>query len=177
VLADALAATWHAWIGLVKRGKDPVVVGLAGITYDASRYVKSGRRLGCGPCGRGRVDILDRQTQYRLGLCVLSIDAERKCDPDQSLSLWREQLIEDRRVGPADMAISRLDFGSWLRQLPARKRDVAQLLALGEQTGTVARLLGLTPGAVSQTRTWLHENWRSFQSEPMSGGPQAVDPD
>jgi hypothetical protein len=29
----------------------------------------------------------------------------------------------------------------------------------------VASLLGVTPGAVSQSRTWLAESWKKFQTE------------
>jgi hypothetical protein len=78
-------------------------------------------------------------------------------------------LIEDRRASPADLAASRIDFADWLRQLPARKRSMAELLASGEQTGSVARLLGVSSAAVSQSRIWLHENWRSFQRESETG--------
>ena len=167
-LAEALAATWHAWIGLVQRGQDPLAVGPTGIAHNAARYVRAGRRLGCGPCGRSRVDILDHRTQYRLGLSVVSLDSDRRSASETASRACRERLIEDRRAGPAETAASRIDLADWLGQLPARKRDVAQLLAFGEQTGSVARLLGVTSGAVRQTRTWLHENWRAFQSEPMS---------
>src|SRR5262249_4191302 len=151
-IADALAATWHAWIGLVQRGQDPIEVGLTGIARNAARYVKAGRRLGCGSCGRGHVDILDYRTQYRLGIRVVSIDSDSNCDAGTASSAWRERLIEDRRAGPADIAASRIDIAEWLGQLPARKRDMAQLLALGEETGSVARLLGVTASAVSQSR-------------------------
>jgi len=168
VLDDALAACWHAWIGIVRRGQDPILVGISAICFNASRYVKAGRRLGCGSSGRSRIDILDRQVQARFGLHVASLDRDNRWNKGAAADAWRERLIEDRRAGPAATAASRIDFADWLRQLPARKRSMAQLLASGEQTGSVARLLGVTSGAVSQTRTWLLENWRSFQAEANS---------
>jgi hypothetical protein len=106
--------------------------------------------------------------QARFGLHVASLDRDNRWNKGAAADAWRERLIEDRRAGPAATAASRIDFADWLRQLPARKRSMAQLLASGEQTGSVARLLGVTAGAVSQTRTWLLENWRSFQAEANS---------
>ena len=166
-LEDALAACWHAWVGLVRRGQDPVVVGPTGIAYYAARYTKAGRRLGCGPCGRSHVDIFDRRTQHRLGLRIVSVDHDGRWDLGTGSDAWRERLIEDRRAGPADTAAIRIDVADWLDRLPPRKRTVPQVLALGEATVPRHEALGVTPGAVSQTRAWLHENWQSFQ-EPMT---------
>jgi hypothetical protein len=78
---------------------------------------------------------------------------------------WREWLAEDNRVSPADEAAFRLDFRAWMDGLPGRKRRIAELLALGHETGAVAALLGVTPSAVSQSRTWLARSWRRFQGE------------
>ena len=79
-IADAIAACWHAWVGLVQRGQDPVAVGLTGIAFNGFRYVKAGRKLGCGTCGRSHVDIFDRRTQHRLGLQVVSFDGDCRSD-------------------------------------------------------------------------------------------------
>ena len=46
---------------------------------------------------------------------------------------------------------------------------MAELLAQGHETGVVARMLGVTPGAVSQARTWLSASWERFQGEPAAG--------
>ena len=40
---NALVACWLAWIGIMRRGQDPIVVGVAGITYNASRYDNASR--------------------------------------------------------------------------------------------------------------------------------------
>src|SRR5205807_932041 len=45
-LAEAIAAAWSAWVGLLRKGKDPVQVGVHGIASNAIRYVRNGRRLG-----------------------------------------------------------------------------------------------------------------------------------
>ena len=51
-VAEATAAAWSAWAGLLSRGKDPVEVGVHAIARNAVRYVKSGRKLGNPTCGR-----------------------------------------------------------------------------------------------------------------------------
>src|SRR3954462_15816753 len=69
-IADARSAAWAAWYGLLRRGKDPMAVGPTGIAYNATRYVKGGRKLGCGATGRSAIDIYDR----RAGLTLVSLD-------------------------------------------------------------------------------------------------------
>jgi hypothetical protein len=63
-------------------------------------------------------------------------------------------------------------------ELPERKRQMAELLAEGHETGVVARMLGVTPAAVSQSRAWLESSWRAFQNEPVPAqaapGPRPV---
>ena len=132
-LDDALGACWHAWVGLVRRGQDPVVVGPTGIAYYASRYVKAGRRLGCGPCGRSHVDIFECRTQHRLGLRLVSVDHDGRGNLGTGADAWRERLIEDRRAGPADTAAIRLDVAAWLDRLPPRKRTVCKCWPLVRQ--------------------------------------------
>jgi hypothetical protein len=56
-LAEARAAAWSSWAGLLRRGKDPIEVGVNGIANNAVRYVKSGRKLGNPTCGRGSWDV------------------------------------------------------------------------------------------------------------------------
>lgn len=70
---------------------------------------------------------------------------------------------------PADIAAFRIDFTAWLDSLPLRHRMVAELLAVGNTTGEVARLLGCSPGNVSQFRVKLMESWREFVNEATEG--------
>jgi hypothetical protein len=165
-IAETQAAAWHAWHGLVARGQDPVAVGVTGITYNACRYVRNGRRLGTGSCGRGVMDVYHRKAQAACGFTILSVDSgdEISARPTTG-SHWRQWLAADSRVGPAAIAAFRLDFSVWLEELPKRKRQMAELLALGHETGVVARMLGVSAGAVSQTRTWLEASWRAFQGQ------------
>src|SRR4051812_9331727 len=56
-MAEAKAAAWSAWHGLIMRGRDPVEVGVHGIAGNAVRYVKNGRRLGNTHGGRGAMSV------------------------------------------------------------------------------------------------------------------------
>lgn len=47
---------------------------------------------------------------------------------------WQEIVVEDHRVGPAEIAACRIDFASWLKLLPCRLRKIAWTLASGETT-------------------------------------------
>jgi hypothetical protein len=162
-IAEAQACAWKAWHGLVTRGKDPVAVGVSGIAGYAVRHALNGRRLGNRHCGRGARDVYHPRAQLASGFRLVSLDTE--IDPGVSGDSWKEWLAEDNRCSPADEAAFRVDFEAWLAGLPERKRQVARWLAEGHETGLVARWLEVTPAAVSQTRTWLAESWRRFQSQ------------
>ena len=164
-IADARAACWHAWHGLLRRGQDPVAVGPTGIAANAARYVKNGRRLGTGTGGRGSMDVYNKKAQKKLGLKIVSLDRDTETEVDGRSEGWRGWFAEDNRLTPAEEACFRLDFQTWLETLPCRKRRMAELLAEGHGTGEVASLLGVTPPAVSIARTWLEASWRTFQGE------------
>jgi hypothetical protein len=88
---------------------------------------------------------------------------------DREESQWQEIVVEDHRAGPAEIAACRIDFASWLRLLPVRRRKVALTLARGETTSEAAKKFGVTPARVSQLRLWLKESWEGFQGEAEEG--------
>lgn len=165
-LAEARAAAWSAWAGMLAKGRDPVEVGVHGIASNAVRNVRQGRRVGNAHCGRGAMDVYHRKAQAACGFKVVSLDSEAEVPAEPSFrGAWVEWFAGDNRVTPADEACFRLDFAAWLESLPGRKRRVAELLAEGWSTGEVARELGVTPGAISQARTWLAASWQSYQTD------------
>ena len=163
MVANCLAALWAAWHSLARRGKDPVQVGVTGIAARCCLYTRAGRKIGNTSSGRGCLDVLDRRARRRLGLTIVSLDGPAEGEPGPGSGGWRLWLAQDNRTTPAAEAAFRVDFGRWLDLLPARKRQMAELLAEGHETGAVARLLDVTPAAVSQSRTWLEASWRAFQ--------------
>jgi DNA-directed RNA polymerase specialized sigma24 family protein len=164
-VAEAQAAAWSAWHGLLRRGKDPVAVGVCGIANYCVRYVRNGRRIGNRHRGRSAMDVWNPRAQKKSGHALLQLGPGGKVDQGGEREAWRDWIIDDNRTTPADQAIFRLDFATWLGGLPPKKRRVAELLAEGHGTGEVAKLQGISAGAVSQARTWLHVSWRSFQAQ------------
>src|SRR4051812_45697654 len=161
-LAEARAYTWAAWVGLLRRGKDPVAVGVVAIADNCSRAVKNGRSVGSSRSpGRGAMDILHPRARLATGVRVVPLEELAGLPPGG----WRDWLASDDCYGPADEAIFRVDFAAWLACLPEQKRRAAELLAEGLGTGEVAHRLGVTPGAVSQAREWLSRSWRQFRAE------------
>jgi DNA-directed RNA polymerase specialized sigma24 family protein len=161
-VAEATAAAWSAWHGLIGKGKDPLEVGVTGIANNAIRYVRNGRRVGNTSCGPGAMDVF-RKAQKARDFKVVSLDSNDQFIPGSLVGTWKEWLACDHRVGPADAATFRLDFSAWLAGLPERKRRVAELLAEGHEGFVVARLVGIAQSRISQLRGELAENWQAFQ--------------
>jgi len=161
-LAEARAAAWQAWHGLVKRGKDPVEVGVHGIANNAIRTARRSGRNGNWTSGRRTTNVRPAKSRAVRGFHVISLDGGV---PERTGGSWKEWVAADNRTNPADEAAFRIDFAAWLNGLPARKREMAELLAEGHETGVAAKMLGVTPGAVSQTRNWLAESWWAYQEQ------------
>jgi len=152
-VAEARAAAWSAWRGLIRKGKDPLAVGVTGIANNAIRYVRNGRRVGNPSTGgRSVMDVHNKKS----GCTVLALD---------------DWAVGDRRWTPADEAAFRCDMTEWLASLLPRRRSTAILLAEGRGTKEVAELLNLTPAAISQARSWLERSWREYQSGSVVPAP------
>ena len=127
--------------------------------YAVAQY-RSGRRVGV----RANVcDVLSEYAQQRKRFTVERLDRF-----DRRSGSWKEVVVEDRRFTAADVAATRIDFGAWLKSLTKRNRRLAEKLATGESTSTVARLFGISGGRVSQLRRELCDAWRLFQGEPST---------
>jgi len=163
-VAEARAAAWAAWHGLIGRGRDPVAVGVTAIAANACRGVRRGGKLGNPTVGRGAMDVHHPAVRRRLGLRVIAFEEVA----GRSTGTWQDWLAADHRFGPAEEACFRLDFGAWLGGLPGRRRRVAELLAMGYGTGEVARMVGVTPASISQARERLARSWCEFQGEVVA---------
>lgn len=155
-LAEITAHATVAYARLAQHGHVQVASASSLVGY-ALRHLRAGRRVGTptnvrdltSPCcrlrGRPPIDRLDRF--------------------DHSTGAWRDVVIEDRRVGPSETAVARLDLEAWLRSLPAALRRIAEVLATGERPSHVARITGLSPARVSQLRRQLENSWKAFQGD------------
>ena len=167
VIADAQGAAWAAWYGLVRRGKDPLTVGITGIAFNAARFVRAGRQIGRGKPGPA-TDVMSRRAQREHGFALLDLERIEEDEQGMVADNWHHVLMADRRTTPADAACFNLDFRAWRAGLPRLKRVVAERLAEGFSTGEVAKKVRLSCGRVSQIRALLKENWASFQGEPVT---------
>ena len=105
-------------------------------------------------------DVLSPYCQRQKHIVVERLD---KFDDEENA--WVEVVVEDRHVGPAEVAATRLDFAAWLRSLPGRLRRIAKFLANGETTTAAAKKFEVSPGRISQIRQELKQAWQRFQGE------------
>ena len=162
VLAEAIAACWSAWVGLISRGRDPLEVGVCGIANYAVRYVRNGRRIANRSGGRGAMDVYHRKAQRARGFRVLNSGSRDESVDGADVGVWTNSCTS------ADEACFRVDFADWLEALAPRRRKTAELLAAGYGTREVATDVGVTPAAISQARSALYESWLRFQGEERS---------
>ena len=162
ILAEAIAACWSAWVGLLSRGRDPLEVGVCGIANRAALYVRNGRRIANRSGGRGAMDVFHRRAQKARGFRVFNSGGVEETIAEADHGVWTNCCT------PADEACFRVDYAAWLDAMAPRRRRTAELLAAGHGTLEVAREVGVTAAAISQARTALCESWRRFQGERRS---------
>ena len=154
--AEVVANAYVCFARLVELGRESLAFGTPLGTY-AVRQVRAGRRVD----GKLNVrDITSRHCQVTKGARVGRLDHY-----NEEAEEWKEVLVEDRRVGPAAVAATRIDFTDWLRILPARQRRIAKLLATGESTGVTAKRFKVSSGRISQIRGELQKSWEAFQGQ------------
>ena len=157
LIEEVVANSFVAYARLVERGQADRAFP-SPLARFAIAQVRVGRRVG----NHLRVrDVLSHYAQYQNGFQV-----ERLDHFDDEEDCWQEIVVEDKRATPADIAICRIDFSEWLRQLTVRLRKIALALAAGETTKAVAKQFGLSPARISQLREWLKKSWEAFQGGP-----------
>jgi hypothetical protein len=105
------------------------------------------------------MDVYHRRAQKACGFRVINADSGADVVDEADLEVWRNCCT------PADEACFRVDYADWLAAQAPRRRRTAELLAAGHGTLEVARDVGVTPPAISQARTALHQSWRRYQGE------------
>jgi hypothetical protein len=156
LVQESIAIAYGMFVSLCRRGKTGLVYATP-LAQFAIRHVREGRRVG-SPCNS--LDITSPCT------CTAKrITIERLDRFNGRRGEWREVLVEDRTAGPAEIAMTRLDFASWLSTLSNRDRQLAEKLALGETTGGVARTFRISAARVSQLRREFFEGWHRFVGE------------
>ncbi len=156
-MAEAVANAAAAYCKLHWMGKVHLAYPTPLARFAAAHY-RAGRRIGAR-CNAN--DVMSPVARRRHGINVQRLDRFHHEDG------WKEVLVEDGRCTPADLAASRIDFASWLRDLPSQKRRIAKALASGESTNSAARTFRLTPGRISQIRRELSADWQQFHGAPV----------
>ena len=153
---EVVAGALTAYVRLVESAKADLGYPTP-LAMFAVRQFRAGRRVGT----RANVnDVTSAYAQAGKGIRV-----ERLDHYDAQEDAWEEILIEDRRAGPAQTAAARIDFGQWLSELPTRRRQIAEVLAVGETTKQAARRFQVSPGRISQVRRELKDSWERFQGQ------------
>jgi hypothetical protein len=154
---EVVANTWVAFFRLVEQGRSERAFPTA-LARFAVAQVRDGRKVGT-PQNAG--DVLSPCARKQNRLAVV----ERLDRFDKHEGLWIEAVIEDTRTPVLDQVWFRIDFPQWLAALSSRSRQVAQALAIGNTTASVARQIGVSAGRVSQLRRELYESWQRFHGE------------
>jgi hypothetical protein len=162
-IQETVCNACQAYSRLVDLGKTGVAYPGALARFGVAQ-TRSGRKVGGTLNCR---DILSDYGQQRQDILV-----ERLHHYDSEEEAWTEILAEDKHAGPAETAIVRIDFSTWMQLLPCRLRLVATFLARGETTTAAAKRFGVSNGRVSQIRRDLFDAWHRFQGE-MPGRPTA----
>jgi len=164
-IQDTIASALAAYRALVHqdRAEDATATSLA-------RFAIAHYRVGRSISHRMSVcDVSSKYCQYRKAVRIESLHRF-----DVRNRQWEEFLVEDRQASPADLAAMRIDFKDWLHSLSPRMRRLAEALAAGEETGTVAALFRVSAGRISQIRRELMETWNHFQAERIEPPSLAV---
>jgi hypothetical protein len=158
--AEVVAAAFIMFVGLVRDGREALAYPSVLASYGVRR-VRIGR-LAATPMNCK--DISSTYCQLRKGVSVDRLDQY-----DREEGGWQEILVEDKHATSADVARVRLDFADWLRMLSRRTRRIAEVLATGETTGSVAKRFHVSPSRISQLRRQLMESWLVFVGDDDDG--------
>lgn len=156
MIQEVVCNCCQAFARLTEQGKTDVAFPTALAKFGV-RQAKEGRKVG------SKLNVRDISSDY----CQQkkSLMLERLDHYDSEEQAWAEILVEDKNAGPAETAIVRLDFSTWLKLLPRRLRKIALFLANGETTSAAAERFGVSQGRISQIRRELLSAWRCFQGD------------
>lgn len=146
-----------AFVRLVDQGRGDAATPSSLAKY-AVAQVRDGRRVGCS---LNVNDVSSTHCRRRKGVAVQRLNRW-----DDREECWQEIVVEDKTCTPADIAATRIDYPAFLKSLSPRNRRIAEKLATGESTRTVAEMFGISPGRISQLRQELKTLWERFH-EPQ----------
>jgi hypothetical protein len=155
---EAVCNAMVAYVALAQRGKVALAYPsvLARFAVAQTRgHRKVGGHLNCK-------DISSKYCQAHKGVVV-----ERLGRFDGEEGQWVEAVVEDHHTPVPEQVAFRCDFPAWLNTLSRRNRRIAQALAVGHNTGEIARRFKVSAGRISQLRRELHQSWNEFLDEVL----------
>jgi hypothetical protein len=156
LIEEVIAHAVVAFKALHDKGKVnlayPSVLAMHGI-----KRTNIGRRVGV------KMNVRDVSSKYCRLAKTVQLTRLDKSDADDGT--WQEVLVEDKHAGPAEIAAARIDVGDWFSSLPSRDRKIAGALAVGNTTGEVAKMAGVTDSRISSKRREYRDSYHKFQGE------------
>ena len=159
LIEEVVASAYCCFARLVRHGKASLAYATPLANF-AIRQAISGRRVG------SKSSVFDVTSPFARSARGIHVE---RLDEQGSL---RAALVEDHRAGPADIAAARIDVAAWLSAMSETHCRIAQALAIGETTSTVARQFNLSAARVSQIRGLLKASWERFHER----GSEAREP-
>ena len=152
-VAEALANACAAYQRLVQQGRAHLGFPTVLARYAAAQVI-DGRQIGSGQNTR---DVLSPRAQRKKQFQVERVDYF-----DEEADGWLEAVVEDPHTPVFDQVCFRMDFPAWLARLSRRNRRIAESLALGNSTGSVAKRFRISPARVSQLRGQFYDSWQEY---------------
>jgi RNA polymerase sigma factor (sigma-70 family) len=159
-IQEVVCNCWVTYKGLCRGGNVKLAYPTV-LARFAIMHARSGRRVG------GSLNSRDVASNYAQRTHSFTVDRLDRFD--QREMTWREIAVEDKRSTPAEIAALRIDFQNWLKLLPPRQSQLAEVLATGESTQNAAKQFRISPARISQIRRELKQAWHAFQGESPTG--------
>jgi hypothetical protein len=153
---NAICHAFAMFLHLMRDGREHLIYPTVLANF-AVRHVREGRSFGTRT-NSGDMTSLAAQRRRESG-------GTRPVRSHSEKGHWIEALIEDHRTPVIDQVWFRIDYPDWLSQLSRRRRRIAESLAEGNATNSVARQFCVSEGRISQIRRELFESWELFQAE------------
>jgi hypothetical protein len=150
-VAETEAFVWWAFRKLIAQGRDPLPL-LGNIVDFAARRVRAGARFA------GKVHLRDALSRQREGSFVASLSAGK-----DEVARQVRFALRDRAPGPAEEAITSLDWEAFLQSLPDENyRDMARGLAEGSTQAEIGARRGVSKAAAQQMGVRLRAKYTAF---------------
>jgi hypothetical protein len=164
---ESITAAFTSFVRLKARGRDPVREFPGRMAHWATRVVMDGRHLSGTDALSPRAQ---RRHKFRVeSICQLNRRSARERQARSGRQAYaddiEEQLYENARTSPSELAVFKIDFANWLAARNHQDRQMIHELSQGDRTSDLAQKYGITPGRVSQKRRQFHDAWQEFQGE------------